>query len=129
MDTFTKDIPDMLDAILDTDIGEFWEAFKPMAETIGNWTGTPVNSVENTVSGVVDVINGDIEYPIRRIIGYSEWALRSDGYDLTDLPYAAAKKIKKMMGDTSKSNEDIKKVWDELLEKEEDSESYEDLFE
>lgn len=89
-------------------VGDFLDATKGMSTVIGHMTGTPVKGVHNTLSGIADVVDGDTEYPARRILGWSEYKMDNaegigQGYD---------KDIGDMMRDNKTPVTDIKKEYE-----------------
>ena len=102
---------------------ELWGSIDKLSKAAGYWTGTPADFVHNSVSGVADAINGETDFPMRRILGWSEFALDNDRYDLLRDMHADARKLIK----DNLNNEE--KFFDELLEGMCDPESFDDLVE
>jgi len=60
---------------------DVWEALDNLARLTGNVTGYPTDASYNTLDGLLDIISDDTNYPVRRILGWSEYRL-DRGYDL-----------------------------------------------
>jgi hypothetical protein len=44
-------------------------------DLIGTFSGIPYEGASGFVEGIYDAVSGDAEYPVRRALGYSNWAL------------------------------------------------------
>ena len=61
------------------------QAIETMSYVTGDLVGIPVKGPVNTVNGIVDIVNNETEYPVRRALGFSEYKL-NQGTELWDLP-------------------------------------------
>jgi hypothetical protein len=87
---------------------EVMDAWKNMATIVSHATGTPVKGVHSTLSGIADVVDGNTEYPARRIIGWSEASLE-DGVEIWDVFEGAEDEIRMKMNDKYTPIKEIKK--------------------
>ena len=55
---------------------DVWDVTNEVASTSSYFLGVPYDGIENIVSGVSDVIKDEADYPLRRILGFSEWKLK-----------------------------------------------------
>ncbi len=101
---------------------EILGAMKNVSKTIGFSTGLPVQALYNTTAGVTSVINNDTQYPARKILGWSDYALENDNYDLLkDLPADMRAMILKNLNDDTKS-------WDDLMKENNEPKTFDDLL-
>lgn len=83
------DMKEVLNYIQNPDqitVGDYLEATKDLARWGSLMTGTIASPLHNTVHTAVDALEGNSDYLIRRIIGYSENALEG-GTDLLPTPF------------------------------------------
>jgi len=116
-----SEYPDFMEEILNNiTVSEFLEHIDALGKAASYYTGRPVDGAIRTLKGLADAVEGNTEYPFRRILGYSENALE-EGDELWKIPKNVRDRIEKGMNDDTKS-------WDDLVKKEGNPETFDDLI-
>jgi hypothetical protein len=90
----SADLEAIFSAVDDVNMHQLLEAIEDGAKVIGDVSGLPIHGILSMARGVSDVAKGETEYPVRRILGWSEWSLEN-GVDFfsSDEDRAEAKKL------------------------------------
>jgi hypothetical protein len=65
----------IFDAAEEVNMDEIWKAISDFGNTAGDLAGLPIHGVMGIGKGIKDVATGNTNYPMQRILGYSEKAI------------------------------------------------------
>ena len=94
-------VNDVLEAANKVNFVELLAGVKEAGKVLGPLTGLPLPGVIATGTGMYDAATGDTDYPVRRIMGYSENRLKAAD-NLLGIESDKLRTIEEMLNDTSK---------------------------
>jgi hypothetical protein len=78
---FAKQLNEAVEGVTYDELGKAaWDA----ARVLGDVSGTPVAAVQSKITAIKDVVEGNTDHPVGRIIGWSEAVMSGNMNDLTD---------------------------------------------